>query len=437
MKKNLKILIVGGVAIQLLYVLYLLLPCRPGQRVLLYMGVGLAAFVVMLLLARFLRGERLEKHSFLLIVGAALLFQMTLLAMPPDLSDDIYRYVWDGKLQFHGISPYAYAPADPILRPYHSRQLPARINFPHIKTIYPPAAQAFFTFSYAIFGENPAGLKFLFVLVNMASILLFYRLALRRGKSLALLLLFAWNPLLVMETAVNGHLDVLFLFFLLSALLFFYGQRWLFSGIALGLSVLSKWIPLVALPFFVLELIKKRMKGKPLFLFVVPFAATLGISVLPYWRTIGNALNTAVNYTSYWYFNSPHFHLLLAIFKNNVTAHRLMFLLLLVFLAAVLLWRMKFEKKIFLCFFGVILLNPAIYPWYLIVLLGLQSIHENRTVIYWSGLIYFSYVVMYRYQTTGVWHDSMPVMLSEYAALAAMVLWHWRAETRRRQGGEA
>ena len=112
-------------------------------------------------------------------------------------------------------------------------------------------------------------------------------------------------------------------------------------------------------------------------------------------------LKTMKNYSSFWYFNSPHFRLLLAIVKNNVLAHRLMFLALVIFLAAVLLWRAPFEKKIFLCFFGFILINPVIYPWYLIVLLGLLSIHESRLALYWSGPILFSYFVAYRFHVTG------------------------------------
>jgi hypothetical protein len=423
MNKALKSLIAAGAAIEILFIIFRLLPLDGSQRILLYIGLGLAVFAVILLLARFLRSAPLEKRFFLLLAFAALVFQLTLLSAPPDLSDDIYRYVWDGKLQYVGISPYTYAPSDPLLRPYHSAHLPARVNFPDIKTIYPPLAQAFFTLSYAIFGENLDGMKFIFILINMGNIFLFYRILQQRRCSLAPLLLFAWNPLLIMETAVNGHLDVLFLFFLLMALLFFYRQRWLFAGIALGLSVLSKLIPLIALPVFVAELATKKPRRKPLILFSVSFAATLVLAVLPYRKTIGNMLKTMMNYSSYWYFNSPHFHLLLAIFKDNVLVHRILFLVLIVILAAMVLWRTRFEKKIFLCFFAFIMFNPVIYPWYLIVLLGLLCIHENRIAFYWSGPILLSYIVAYRYRVTGVWHDSWPVMALEYGALAALILW--------------
>ncbi|MCP4219724.1 MAG: hypothetical protein GY765_34140, partial [bacterium] len=146
--------------------------------------------------------------EYITILAFAFIFQLTLLPVAPEMSDDIYRYIWDGKLQAHGINPYTYAPDDPALNSLHSRELPRLVNFPHIKTIYPPTAQLLFRLSYHLFGESVTGLKALFMIFQLGACFLFYLLLSIRQQHPALLLFFAWNPLVIMETAVNGHLDI-------------------------------------------------------------------------------------------------------------------------------------------------------------------------------------------------------------------------------------
>ena len=78
------------------------------------------------------------------IIGFAILFRLTLLPHDPVATDDIYRYVWDGKVAAEGINPFRYAPSDPHLESLHGGDLPAKINFPKMRTIYPPLAQGLF-----------------------------------------------------------------------------------------------------------------------------------------------------------------------------------------------------------------------------------------------------------------------------------------------------
>ncbi|MGE5681898.1 MAG: hypothetical protein ACM34K_13545, partial [Bacillota bacterium] len=80
------------------------------------------------------------------VITAAIIFRLTVLFVFPTASDDINRYIWDGKVITNGINPYRYAPNDPQLNYLHSQTLPANVNFPSMKTIYPPLAQmVFFT----------------------------------------------------------------------------------------------------------------------------------------------------------------------------------------------------------------------------------------------------------------------------------------------------
>ena len=87
-------------------------------------------------------------HSLRWLIGFAILFRLTLLPHDPVATDDIYRYVWDGKVAAAGINPFQYAPSDPTLAALHNSDLPAKINFPEMRTIYPPLAQGLFLGSH-------------------------------------------------------------------------------------------------------------------------------------------------------------------------------------------------------------------------------------------------------------------------------------------------
>jgi hypothetical protein len=72
------------------------------------------------------------------LIGLSVILRFAFIPVHPIGSDDYYRYVWDGKVQAHGINPYKYAPSDTALNNLHSETLPKLINFPDMKTIYPP-----------------------------------------------------------------------------------------------------------------------------------------------------------------------------------------------------------------------------------------------------------------------------------------------------------
>ena len=99
-----------------------------------------------------------------LILGAALVFRLTLWWSPATLSDDIFRYVWDGRVQLADINPYLYAPSAPEVEHlrdalYHS------INHAAIPTIYPPLAQLFFR-AICVLSATPAAFKLALLLCD-------------------------------------------------------------------------------------------------------------------------------------------------------------------------------------------------------------------------------------------------------------------------------
>jgi len=256
-----------------------------------------------------------------------------------------------------------------------------------------------------------------------------------RGQNPVLLLFFAWNPLVIMETAVNGHLDIVMVFFMLLSLLFFYKQRYILSGITLAGAVLSKLIPIILLPLFFFNLLKQKFLGgsrgaifqksppgrrrqlRKSGSFLISFLLTVVFFYAFYWGSAVNMFLTAVNYSSTWYFNNPVFSFILMLAKSNPLAHLISFSVFTVIFLFIFFSSLSFEKKIFYAAVAFILLNPTIHPWYLILLVGLLCINRWDGVILWSGLVIFSYTVVYRFKLTGEWSDSWVQMALQYTPL--------------------
>ena len=222
----------------LLETTYILLASSPDYRanLLPFFALGLSAAVVSLLFAR----RATPRQA--LVWGA--IFRATLLFRAPDLSEDLYRYAWDGRVAASGISPYAYAPDDPRLEALRNEDW-ARSAHRDAVSIYPPAAQALFRAAAATGRPRPF-LKAAFAAADLSIVWLLSRF---EGGAFAAGL-YASFPLAVFESAGMGHLDSAGIALLLGALLFLGRARRLESGLAFGLSVLTKYFSLFAvLPF--------------------------------------------------------------------------------------------------------------------------------------------------------------------------------------------
>jgi len=191
-----------------------------------------------------------------LVWGA--LFRATLLLRAPDLSEDLYRYAWDGRVAAAGVSPYAYAPDDAALVRLRNDDW-ARSAHRDARTVYPPAAQAIFR-AAAETGRPRIVLKTAFAAADLAIVWLLPRFP---GGAFAASL-YAAFPLAVIESAGMGHLDSAGIALLLAALLFLGRSSAIRGGVALALSVMMKYftgfafLPLLRrgrVPFFAAALL--------------------------------------------------------------------------------------------------------------------------------------------------------------------------------------
>lgn len=183
------------------------------------------------------------------VLGLAVLLRLVVFPLPPALSDDGYRYVWDGQLQAqHGIDPYQYRPDDPVLARLHGESVYERLNSPSYYTVYPPLAQLLFAlggFAYPLgWLASWYAIKAFFVLIELAGVYLVSRWV--RGGALAL---YAWHPLAVIEGAGQGHLEIAAVGLLLGAAWAARHRRGAAAGALIAMAGWVKLIPFVALPF--------------------------------------------------------------------------------------------------------------------------------------------------------------------------------------------
>lgn len=218
--------------------------------------LGDNAFIVLMLLAglaaalatRLATPELDDRTMLAVVLGIALAIRLVALLPPPLLSTDIYRYIWDGRVQAAGINPYRYVPADPALAGLRDPVLyPLIDRADYARTIYPPVAQAFFLLVTRI-SETVTGMRVALVACELATVAAVMGLLAHRGLPRLRIVAYAWHPLPVWEIAGNGHVDGLATALLLLGLWLALARRRALAGAAvIALGALAKPFVLLAL----------------------------------------------------------------------------------------------------------------------------------------------------------------------------------------------
>ncbi|MBA3752986.1 MAG: DUF2029 domain-containing protein [Nitrospira sp.] len=267
--KTLSLIVLGG----LLLALYLI---GQGQKppefpsfIALALGQAALYFVAVWLI---LHG-RSGRSTLIIIMLFAALFRLVVLFSPPQFSSDVYRYIWDGRVQAAGINPYRYIPSDSALAFLRDQRIYLNINRRETAhTIYPPVAQAIY-FAVTRVSESVTWMKTAMVGFEALTIWALMGLLARMGLPQERVLVLAWHPLFIWEFAGNGHVDAAAIAFIALACVARY-RRWeTVAGVALGCATLVKLFPVILFPA-----LYQRWGWK----MPVAFAATIGLAYLPY-----------------------------------------------------------------------------------------------------------------------------------------------------------
>ena len=218
---------------------------------------------------------RSKDSRSLLVLGLifAALFRLSIIFYPPYLSDDIYRYVWDGRVQAAGINPYRYIPADEQLAGLRDTKIYPNINRrDYAHTIYPPVAEGAF-FLITRLSQSVTWMKIAMIVCDAVTVWALVQLLASFGLGRQRVLIYAWHPLTVWELAGSGHLDALALAFIALALLARRKHGETLIGFWLACATCVKVFPAVLFPAVYL----RRSWKMPL-----AFVATILLTYLPY-----------------------------------------------------------------------------------------------------------------------------------------------------------
>ena len=189
-------------------------------------------------------------HGLLIVLGAAALMRIPLLLEEPYLSSDMYRYVWDGRVQRAGINPYLYVPAAPELAHLRDTAIYPHINrADYAPTIYQPAAQLIFRAITAV-SDSVIGMKLGLLAFEALAIAAMIAVLRHLALPVTTIAAYAWHPLPVWEIAGNGHVDAALLGLMLSCLVIYLRGRTLTAGAAAAVTVLVKPTALLLFPVF-------------------------------------------------------------------------------------------------------------------------------------------------------------------------------------------
>lgn len=189
-----------------------------------------------------------ERPALLLILVMALLIRLPLIAADPMLSDDVFRYVWDGRVQAAGVNPYRYVPAASELEALRDEAVYPFINRKeYAVTIYPPAAQMFF-YGVTRLHDSVSMMKVTLVACEGVTVLALVALLRRLGRPATRVVAYAWHPLALWEVANNGHIDGAMVALATLALWLFASGRTLAAGAAAAVGALFKPFALLVLP---------------------------------------------------------------------------------------------------------------------------------------------------------------------------------------------
>jgi hypothetical protein len=361
-----------------------------------------------------IRYELPVKYVFILL-GLSVLIRFAFVPVHPVGSDDFYRYVWDGKVQAHGINPYKYAPANAALNALHTQILPKLINYPDMKTIYPPLSEIIFYLAYLIGGESFIGLKIFLLLSELITLWGIFLVLKKLKLPLKNILLYALCSLPVFQFLIDGHLDGLGLPFFIFSIYFYIDKRKLLSLILLSASICIKPLGMILIPilFFTETGIKDKLK-------VVIIPATICILMyLPYLFT-GTPFQALMRFTENWTFNGIIFNILDTFIKDNQRTRLYCGIIFLIVYLPVILSKKDLITKIYISIFLLFIFSPVVHPWYLNWLAVLLPFYPKWSGITYVSLISLTAITILNYQLTGEWKEYTPVLILEYIPVLAL-----------------
>ncbi len=395
-------------------------------------GLYSVAFLAYAIIVCLIQKNQLHVRTAL-AVGIGL--RILLIFLFPNLSDDIYRFIWDGKMIHDGINPLSYTPQEFLrirtdLLVDEWTTLYDLLNSPTYYTVYPPISQLVYylgTIGDVSWGTSVILMKAMLCLGELGTVYLMIRLLRMMGKSAIWAMLYFLNPLVIIEIMGQLHFEGLMIFFLSLSFLCLVKKKYRLAGGMLALSVGTKLLPLMFIPAM-LNFIGKENILK----FIAGFVSILLVLFIPFFWTLdlGHFFESVNLYFQKFEFNASIYYLLRGVGKlltgyNQISIIGPLLSVVTLFSILYISWRKKiqsYERLSVVLFwsFGIyLLLTTTVHPWYLCMLIFLGSFSKQLWPLVWSGVVVWSYTTY----ATPNFEQNLVLIFCEYLILAAALWW--------------
>lgn len=356
----------------------------------------------------------------LLILGIVL--RLICFIQLPALSDDYYRFIWDGYLVNHGMDPFAYLPSEINIQSDFLRRLIDSLNSVDYYSVYPPTLQYIFGIMQWIGGESVflsvTVLRIIYFLAEIATLYLGLKLLNIFQLPIENILWYWLNPLVIIEIVGNVHPEGLVIPFVLLAIYLLSMKQFFFSGLSWGVAVTLKLNPIILfLPFL------RYFKSRVLQFIGVIIPLLLMTTGFLYFGSIKGFINSLELYFRTFEFNASIYYVFreIGIFFTgynpiNSLGPLLSFFYILIAISLLLKNR---DRRYIISITGLsiilwmvyLFLSTTIHPWYLLPIIGLSMLTQMKSPLIWSAVIPLSYMHYYN----GSFQENYYLIFLEYS----------------------
>jgi alpha-1,6-mannosyltransferase len=357
--------------------------------------------------------------ALFVILGATVVFRLFFLPLSPTLSEDVYRYQWEGRVVRAHLNPYSVYPAMPGLSWAQNPEHPVETG-KTTPTLYPPISEVVFSWIQTV-----AAYKRLFTAFDLATVALLLVILSAADRPLQHVLFYAWNPAVLIAFSLSGHNDSLAILTLLGATTFLIiGGRGVLSIGFLGLSALSKLFPVFLLPAFL-----RRSRWS----YAGIFGGVVLLGYLPFLGAGGHLFQGLSDFAAQWEGNDSLYRLFLAAGNSTRQTQFVSGVLLLLLIVYVLKSRMDFFGSGLAILAGLLFLSPNAFPWYFTWIVPFLCFCPSPALLLLTVTCVLGYSPVIVYAAGGPFLNSPLMQVLEYLPVFALLGYEVARHFQRRQ----
>ncbi|WP_425392677.1 hypothetical protein [Ekhidna sp.] len=367
-----------------------------------------------------------------LLFNAGIIIRVLLFLNLPTLSDDLYRFIWDGTLLKNGIHPFAALPEYYLDKNIGgiSEELFSALNSPNYFTIYPPLNQAIFWLG-AVIGNgdwlvSANVIRLILYGADVGSFFLLKAILKRNDKSSFLAYWYWLNPLVILEVVGNLHFEGLVIFFLLLGIYAFQKGKNIASAMGFGFAVGAKLLPLIYLPFLFLKGLKNRTCWVSILAGVIAIGTLLPMLSQSFVAGMTESLDLyfrSFEFNASIYFIARQIGFLIYGYNNIAVIGPLLSVLSLLSILSISIVgyskKWSLPKTFLFVLTAYLLFATTMHPWYILPLIAFGILSGYWYPIIWSFLIFLTYI---GYDQNGFELPMYIVVIEYVVVLSTMII---------------